>query len=182
VARTAADALAFAADPTTAERLGAIAAHRGRSQAVVIRAWGAARRDRPDPAARRVMLELAATADTNAGAGGDRRAGGDGRSRGPAGPGRAGRARRPERQRAAAWALGELSDGTAPPKVVAALRGALTAQDDRLAGAAAWALARIPTPDADAGLRQLARRGGWAARSTPPRRWPSAAAPTPWPT
>jgi HEAT repeat protein len=96
VARTAADALAFAADPTTAERLGAIAAHRGRSQAVVIRAWGAARRDRPDPAARRVMLELAATADTNA-------------------------------------------------------------------ALAAIGLARIPTPDADAGLRQLARRGGWAA-------------------
>ena len=163
VARTAADALAFAADPTTAERLGAIAAHRGRSQAVVIRAWGAARRDRPDPAARRVMLELAATADTNAAlaAIGALAAMGDRAAR----PGLAELVERgaPERQRAAAWALGELSDGTAPPKVVAALRGALTAQDDRLAGAAAWALARIPTPDADAGLRQLARRGGWAA-------------------
>ena len=162
LARAAADALAYLADPATADRLGAIAREPGASQAAVLRAWGAALRDRPSRTARTALVELAETAPTAPAlaaiaalaAMGDR----DAR---PALAALVADAT-PERLRAAAWALGELADERAPAAVTAALVRALDAKDDRVAGAAAWALRAQPTEDAAAALRRLARHGGWA--------------------
>ncbi|MBK9033320.1 MAG: HEAT repeat domain-containing protein [Myxococcales bacterium] len=164
LARAAADALAYLADPGTARQLEAIARHPGPSQTAVLRAWGAALRDRPDPRARAILIELAQTAPTlpalaaiaGLASSGDR----------AARPALAELVERgaPERQRAAAWALGELADGPPPAPIAKALVGALEAKDDRIAAAAAWALLAQPTESAAASLRRLARHGGWAAR------------------
>lgn len=75
-----------------------------------------------------------------------------------------------DRQRAAAWALGELHDADA----ITPLSNALSFPDDRLAGAAAWALGEVvtaaPTKVRGGALSALADRwlyvahhGGWSA-------------------
>lgn len=163
LARAAADALAYLGDPGTAKTLAAAARGDHATRPFVVRAWGAALRDRPDRAARDALEDLAALGPTTTAlaAIGALAAMGDPAARPALAELVAGAA--PERQRAAAWALGELAIA-APAAPAPALLDALASKDDRVASAAAWALAfHTPTPAADAPLRRLARHGGWAA-------------------
>jgi HEAT repeat protein len=74
----------------------------------------------------------------------------------------------PDRQRAAAWALGELHDASAVPALVDALAG----KDDRVTADVAWALGEIAASgkdgraavvkDALPALGRAAKKGGWA--------------------
>lgn len=162
--RAAADALAFAGDAGTADKLAAMARQRGRNRALLVRAWGAALRDRPDASARATLIDLATTGDddTALAAIGALAAMGD-RAAQPA-LAKLLRDGAPERQRAAAWALGQLADGAAAPAVETALVGALASRDDRIVGEAAWALGRTAGAEGHDALRKLARDGGWAAQ------------------
>lgn len=164
LARAAADALAYLGDPATARALAGAARHDDATRPYAIRAWGAALRDRPDPAARKTLEELATLASPASAlaAIGALAAMGDRAARPTLATLVAGAS--PERQRAAAWAIGELADGQPLPAPVAtALVDALGAKDDRVASAAAWALGQNPTPAADAPLRRLALHGSWAS-------------------
>lgn len=163
LARAAADALAYLGDPATARALAAAARKDDATRPFVIRAWGAALRDRPDRAARAVLEDLAALGSPASAlaAIGALAAMGDRDARPALAALVAGAS--PERQRAAAWALGELADATAPPAPVAtALVEALASRDDRVSAAAAWALGRQPVDAAAAPLRRLALHGSWA--------------------
>ncbi len=163
LARAAADALAYLGDPATERALAVAARHDDATRPFVIRAWGAALRDRPDAAARKTLEDLA-TLDgpaTALAAIGALAAMGDRAARPTLATLVAGAS--PERQRAAAWALGELADATPTPAVTTALVDALGSKDDRVASAAAWALGLQPTATAAAPLRRLARHGSWAS-------------------
>jgi len=164
LARAAADALAYLGDPATERALAAAARKDDATRPFVIRAWGAALRDRAVPGARATLEDLATRAapSTALAAIGALAAMGDRGARPTLALLVAGASA--ERQRAAAWALGELADDQPPPAAVAtALVDALGSKDDRVSSAAAWALGQQPVPSADAPLRRLALHGGWAS-------------------
>lgn len=129
----------------------------GRAQAV--RALGGVLRGRGDDAARELLLRLSRERDVGValaaiealGAMGDREAA----------PGLRGLLRADlHRRRAAASALGDLGDTSARD----ALHEALGAGDDRLSGAAALALSKLPaTASTIAALERASQRRGWAA-------------------
>ncbi|MEZ4402157.1 MAG: HEAT repeat domain-containing protein [Kofleriaceae bacterium] len=165
LARAAADALTYLGDPSLAARLGELAGHPGPTQAYVVRAWGAALRDRPDRRARATLLELASTGPTPVALAAIAAIAASGDPAAAPGLVELLTDATPDRQAAAAAALGELALDTAPPAVAKALVLALGSRDDRIAGAAARAAARLPIDGGDEALRGVAARGGWAART-----------------
>jgi HEAT repeat protein len=175
----AANALSQIADPAAIAPLMAhLRDDRGPTRHHAVRALGATLRSRPDPAARKLLRELAndnsirvalaaiaglAAANTPADATFLRALVEQGSA---------------ERRRAAAWALGELHDVGS----LDVLATAMASKDDRLAGDAAWAVGEILANAAPARERanapaaklvdrlvdrllHVARHGGWSASS-----------------
>jgi HEAT repeat protein len=167
-----ATALSYIASPSALPALIALArTDRGPTRFEVVRAIGATLRSHSDPAARKVLRELADDGAVKVSLAA---------IAGLAAPRAQGDApflrallehAGSDRRRAAAWALGELHDAGS----VDLLAGVLSSKDDRLVGDAAWALGEIlaggrePRPDparagaiADRWLH-LVQHGGWAS-------------------
>ncbi len=166
--RSAATALSYIDDPSaTAALIGQAQTDRGPTRHEVVRALGSTLRGRPEPAARKLLRQLALdssvkvslAAITGLAAAKD--------------PTDAPFLRSlvdqaaADRRRAAAWALGELQDLGS----IETLGANLASKDDRFVGDAAWALGEIvaanPKDKAAGPTAQrflyLARHGGWAA-------------------
>ncbi len=164
---SAATALSYIADPAAIAPLVALAqSDRSSTRHQVVRALGATLRSKPDPAARKVLRELAnegsikvsLAAITGLAAARDladapflRNLVEQGAS---------------DRRRAAAWALGEMRDTGS----IDVLATAMSSKDDRLVGDAAWALGEIlsanPKNSHTVAILDrwlfLARHGGWS--------------------
>ena len=165
--RAAATALSYIADPAVIPMLVTQAqTDRGPTRHEVVRALGATLRSHNDPAARKLLRELAE--DTNVKVAVAAIAGlaaANNPEDAPLLRAMVGEAAE-DRRRAAAWALGEMHD-TASFDTLAA---ALTVKDDRVAGDAAWALGELAaTSPSDRHLGALterwlylARHGTWA--------------------
>jgi HEAT repeat protein len=164
----AATALSYIADPGVVPLLVAQArADRGPTRHEIVRALGATLRNRPDPAGRKALRELAEDANVKvavAAIGG--LAAAQQLEDAPALRTLVERAAS-DRRRAAASALGDLHDLGGIP----VLADVLAVKDDRLVGDAAWALGEIAvSAPGDARVRPLVERwlyfghhGGWAA-------------------
>jgi HEAT repeat protein len=164
----AATSLSYIADPTVVPLLITQSqSDRGPTRHEIVRALGATLRNRPDPAARKALRELAEDANVKvavAAIGG--LAAAQNRDDAPALRTLVERAAA-DRRRAAAWALGELRDTGS----IGVLADTLAVKDDRLVGDAAWALGEIAVAaPGDAKVKPLVERwlylgkhGGWAA-------------------
>lgn len=164
----AATALSYIDDPSALAALSSQAqSDRGPTRHEVVRALGATLRGRPDPAARKLLRQLALDGSVKvslaaiAGLAAARDPSDAEFLRGLVDQAAA------DRRRAAAWALGELQDLGA----VDTLGAGFSSKDDRFVGDAAWALGEIivanPKDKAAAASAQrflyLAKHGGWAA-------------------
>ncbi len=165
---SAATALTYIADPSVVPLLIAQAeADRGPTRHEIVRALAGTQRNRPDPAARKLLRTLAEDANikvATAAIGG--LAAAQQLDDAPVLRTLVERAAS-DRRRAAAAALGDLHDLGA----IDVLGDALSAKDDRLVGDAAWALGEIAvSAPSDARVKPLVdrfvyvgRHGGWAA-------------------
>ncbi len=164
----AATALSYIDDASAIAALSSQAqTDRGPTRHEVVRALGATLRGRPDASARKLLRQLALDGSVKvslaaiAGLAAARDPSDVEFLRGLVDQAAA------DRRRAAAWALGELSD----LRAVETLAAGLSSKDDRFVGDAAWALGEIlvanPKDKAAAATTQrflyLARHGGWAA-------------------
>lgn len=164
----AATALSYIADPSVVPLLVAQArADRGPTRHEIVRALGGTMRNRPDPAARKALRELAEDANIKvavAAIGG--LAAAQNLEDAPALRALVERAAS-DRRRAAAAALGDLHDVGS----IGVLTSVLAVKDDRLVGDAAWALGEIavsaPTSSQVKALVErwlyVAKHRGWAA-------------------
>jgi len=164
----AATALSYIADPNVVPLLVSQAqTDRGPTRHEIVRALGATLRNRPEPAARKLLRSLVDDANVKvAVAAIAGLAAGQSADDAPTLRALVVRAAA-DRRRAGAWALGELHDVGS----IQTLADALSVKDDRLVGDAAWALGEIavsaPTDTRIKPLAErwlyLARHGGWAA-------------------
>ncbi len=164
----AATSLSYIADPSVVPLLITQAQDdRGPTRHEIVRALGGTLRNRPDPAARKALRQLAEDSNVKvavAAIGG--LAAAQQLDDAPALRTLVERAAA-DRRRAAAWALGELHDVGG----ISTLADALAVRDDRLVGDAAWALGEIAVSvPGDAKVKPLVERflylgkhGGWAA-------------------
>lgn len=166
--RSAATALSYIGDPTAIAALVSQAqSDRGPTRHEAVRALGSTLRGRPDPAARKLLRQLALDGSVKvslaaiAGLAAAKDVGDAPFLRTLVDQAAA------DRRRAAAWALGELHDLGA----IETLGEGLSSKDDRFVADAAWALGEIvannPKDKAAAPAAQrflyLAKHGGWAA-------------------
>ena len=167
---SAATALSYIASPATLVPLLALArADRGPTRDEIVRAIGATLRGRPDPAARKLLRELADDASVKVSLAAIAGLAAAGSSDDAAFLRAMLDQAAADRRRAAAWALGEIHD----PGALEVLGSVLANKDDRLAGDAAWALGEIAAgagkPSAAAASPLVDRwlyaiqHGGWAA-------------------
>jgi HEAT repeat protein len=165
-----ATALSYIANPAALPQLMALArVDRGPTRFEIVRAIGATLRGRPDPAARKLLRELADDGSVKVSLAAIAGLAAAGSLDDASALRMLADQAAADRRRAAAWALGELRD----PGSLDVLGSALANKDDRLAGDAAWALGEVlagggvPSvqaagPIADRWLHAM-QHGGWAA-------------------